>query len=54
MFLFHDYREEANVTGSILAEVDDEAFRAIALGQNYFDLVPSLSDQFEAPSICSN
>ncbi len=47
------YKEEAEVTGSILADLNDEAFRAIALGQNYFDLVPSLSNQFEAPSICS-
>lgn len=47
------YKEEAEVTGSILADISDEAFRAIALGQNYFDLVPSLSQKFEAPSICS-
>ncbi len=47
------YKEEAEVTGSILADLNDEAFRAIALGQNYFDLVPQLNDKFEAPSICS-
>lgn len=47
------YKKEAEVTGSILAELNDEAFRSIALGQNYFNLVPDLSDKFEAPSICS-
>ncbi|NEP87887.1 MAG: hypothetical protein F6K18_14260 [Okeania sp. SIO2C2] len=46
------YKKEAEVTGSILADLNDDAFRSIALGQNYFDLVPGLSDQFEAPSIC--
>ena len=48
-----DYKNEANVTGSILADLSDDAFRAIALGQNYFDLVPNLRDKFEAPTICS-
>ncbi|OKH41330.1 hypothetical protein FACHB389_05000 [Nostoc calcicola FACHB-389] len=47
------YTKEANVTGSILADLSDEAFRAIALGQNYFDLAPNLSNKFEAPKICS-
>ena len=47
------YKKEAEVTGGILADLDDDAFRSIALGQNYFDLVPNLSDKFEAPSICS-
>lgn len=46
------YHKEANVTGGILADLDDEAFRAIALGQNYFDLAPGLGDEFEAPPIC--
>jgi hypothetical protein len=48
------YEREVNVTGDILADVDDEAFRAIALGQNYFDLAPDLGDTFEAPRICPN
>lgn len=49
---FETYRKEANVTGDILADLDDNAFRAIALGQNYFDLAPGLADKFEAPRIC--
>ena len=48
------YVNEVEVTSSILADVSDEAFRAIALGQNYFDLAPGLSDKFEAPAICAN
>jgi hypothetical protein len=51
---FSVYNNEANVTGGILADLDDTAFRAIALGQNYFDLAPGLGDEFEAPSVCSN
>jgi hypothetical protein len=49
---FETYWNEANVTGEILADVDDAAFRAIALGQNYFDLAPGLAEKFEAPPIC--
>jgi hypothetical protein len=49
---FEIYRKEADITGDILAELDDDAFRAIALGQNYFDLAPGLAEKFEAPSIC--
>jgi hypothetical protein len=49
---FETYWTEASVTGEILAELDDNAFRAIALGQNYFDLAPGLADHFEAPRIC--
>jgi len=48
------YKKEAKVTGSILADLDDTAFRAIALGQNYFDLAPGLSDKFSAPAVCKN
>ena len=47
------YQKEVEVTSSILSELDDEAFRAIALGQNYFDLALGLNEQFEAPKICS-
>ena len=47
------YHQEVEVTSSILSEINDEAFRAIALGQNYFDLAPGLNEQFEAPKICS-
>jgi len=50
---FEVYWNEANVTGEILADLDDRAFRAIALGQNYFDLAPGLGEKFEAPQICS-
>lgn len=49
---FEVYWNEAMVTGGILADLDDRAFRAIALGQNYFDLAPGLGERFEAPPIC--
>jgi hypothetical protein len=49
---FEVYWNEANVTGEILADLDDRAFRAIALGQNYFDLAPGMGERFEAPRIC--
>lgn len=48
------YLQETIVTGSIMADVNDTAFRAIALGQNYFDLAPGLKSQFEAPQICQS
>lgn len=44
------YQEELAVTSRILSEVGDEAFRNIALGQNYFRL---LNLDYEAPTICS-
>lgn len=47
------YQKEVEVTSSILSSLDDKAFRAIALGQNYFDLAPGLAEKFEAPEICS-
>lgn len=47
------YKKEVDVTSGILADVNDEAFRAIALGQNYFDLAPGLAETFAAPQICS-
>jgi catechol 2,3-dioxygenase-like lactoylglutathione lyase family enzyme len=50
---FEVYWNEATITGEILADLDDTAFRAIALGQNYFDLAPGLGDRFEAPPVCS-
>jgi hypothetical protein len=49
---FEVYKKEAEVTGAILADLDDSAFRAIALGQNYFDLAPGLGERFEAPAVC--
>jgi hypothetical protein len=49
---FETYWNEASITGEILADLDDDAFRAIALGQNYFDLAPGLAERFEAPRIC--
>ncbi|MBJ7901171.1 MAG: amidohydrolase family protein [Cyanobacteria bacterium RI_101] len=49
---FEVYQKEANITGAILADVNDEAFRRIALGQNYFDLAPNLGQKFQAPSVC--
>lgn len=49
---FEVYWNEASITGEILSDLDDTAFRAIALGQNYFDLMPGLAARFEAPRIC--
>lgn len=49
---FETYRKEGNITGDILADLADNAFRVIALGQNYFDLAPGLADKFEAPRTC--
>jgi hypothetical protein len=49
---FEIYSNEASITGDILSHLDDNAFRAIALGQNYFDLVPTLTGKFEAPRVC--
>lgn len=44
------YREELAVTSSILADVNDEAFRRVALGQNFFDLAGL---EAVAPRLCS-
>jgi predicted TIM-barrel fold metal-dependent hydrolase len=46
---FEVYKSELEVTSRILAFVDDEAFRNIALGGNYFRL---LGLDYEAPRIC--
>ena len=46
---FEVYRTELEVTSRILAFVDDEAFRNIALGGNYFRL---LGLDYEAPRMC--
>ncbi len=43
------YRTELEVTSRILQFVDDEAFRNIALGENYFRL---LGLDYEAPEVC--
>ena len=45
------YREELAVTSSILASVNDEAFRRIALGQNYFELAGL---DATAPKVCGS
>ena len=46
---FEVYKSELEVTSRILAFVNDEAFRNIALGGNYFRL---LGLEYEAPRIC--
>jgi hypothetical protein len=46
---FEDYRTELDATSDILRDVDDTAFRDIALGQNYFEL---LNLPYVAPAIC--
>ena len=47
---FDVYRTELKVTSRILQFVDDEAFRNIALGENYFRL---LGLEYEAPMVCA-
>ena len=47
---FAVYRDELEVTGRIHRELDDNAFRNIALGQNYFRL---LGLPHEAPAVCA-
>lgn len=44
------YVEEVKLTSAVLERVDDVAYRQIALGQNYFDL---LKLDYTAPQICS-
>ena len=44
-----DYKRELNLTSDILKDVNNEAFRRIALGQNYFDLSNS---KYVAPHVC--
>ena len=46
---FDVYREELEVNSRILGHLDDEAFRNIALGENYFRL---LGLDYEAPQVC--
>ena len=46
---FDTYRTELEITSRIYQYVNDEAFRNIALGQNYFQL---LGLDFQAPHIC--
>ena len=46
---FDVYREELEVTSRILRHLDDEAFRNIALGGNYFRL---LGLDYQAPRVC--
>ena len=48
---FATYEEELEVTGRIHLELDDTAFRNIALGQNYFRL---LGLDHEAPPVCAS
>ena len=44
------YREELEVTGRIHRHLDDDAFRNIALGENYFRL---LGLEYQAPRVCA-
>jgi len=48
-----DYAKESLLSFDLLPEVGNAAFRNIALGQNYFNITPGLSDRFEAPQICA-
>ena len=48
---FADYQEDLKVTGRIHELLSDEAFRRIALGENYFRL---LDLDYSAPPICAD
>ena len=48
---FDIYRTELDVTSRILADLDDAAFRNIALGENYFRL---MGLDYVAPEICAS
>ncbi|MGJ8646211.1 MAG: amidohydrolase family protein [Marinomonas colpomeniae] len=45
------YQDELNITGRIHKYLDDNAFRNIVLGENYFKL---LNLDYQAPAICSS
>ena len=47
---WENYAHELEVTSRALRVLDDEAFRNIALGQNYFELMDL---PYEAPQLCS-
>ena len=47
----HVYRTELHVTSRILSDLNDTAFRNIALGQNYFRL---LGLDYTAPPVCAS
>jgi len=44
------YAEELRITSDIFRDIDDNAFRNIALGQNYFRV---LGLKYQAPAICA-
>ena len=48
---FDTYADELQVTSDILADLGDQAFRNIALGENYFRI---LGLDYSAPEICSS
>ena len=45
------YPDELQVTSDILTDLSDQAFRNIALGENYFR---TLGLDYSAPEICSS
>jgi hypothetical protein len=47
-----DYKKELNITSDILKHLNDDAFRRIALGQNYFD-ISNTNAKYRAPKICT-
>lgn len=47
-----DYKKESLLSFDLIPEINDEAFRHIALGQNYFNVTPGLAQKYEAPKIC--
>ena len=49
---FNSYKRTLSSVNQLLSELNDKAFRHIALGQNYFDLTPKMNEIFSAPKIC--
>ena len=49
---FMRYKREFELTSEIYKTINNQAFRHIVLGQNYFDLMPGMSERYEAPAIC--
>jgi len=49
----NDYARESLLSFDLYSELGDTAFRHIALGQNFFNITPGLSEKYEAPQICT-
>jgi hypothetical protein len=47
-----EYKKELGLTSNILKSLNDDAFRRIALGQNFFD-ISNTNAKYEAPQVCN-